>query len=43
MVNDGAGSRGGGGGMVLSSQRMREVRIAVGDSLSRREDKMGEW
>ena len=29
--------------MVLSSQRMREVRIVEGDSLSRREDKMGEW
>ena len=33
---------GGGGGAGLSSQRMREVRVAAGDSLSRREDKMGE-
>ena len=39
----GAGSRGGGGGVGLSSQRMREVRVAVGDSWSRREDRMGEW
>ena len=29
--------------MGLSSQRMREVRVAVGDSLSRREDKIREW
>ena len=29
-----AGSRGGGGGVGLSSQRMREVCVEVGDSLS---------
>ena len=29
--------------MGLSSQRMREVCVEAGDSLGRREDKMGEW
>ena len=42
-VSCGARSRGGGGGVELSSQRMREVCVVVGDSWGRREDKMGEW
>ena len=29
--------------MELSSQRMREVCVVGGESLGRREDKMGEW
>ena len=42
-VSCGAGLLGGGGGVELSSQRMREVWVVVGDSWGRREDKMGEW
>ena len=39
----GVGSWGGGGGVELSCQWMREVCVVVGDSWGRREDKMGEW